>query len=116
LIRFWSYIQNIPDNRASEVITGQSTTELSSPSLSFDKIHAARENTNLTINTVIDRNYNNSNSLLILDIPTILLTIMIRSEAHEYTLGKMLERIEVITKDEIDIPDLLSVVNKESKG
>jgi hypothetical protein len=45
----------IPDNKVSEVIIDQSVTGLSSPA--FAKILAARENTNLMINTVIDRNH-----------------------------------------------------------
>jgi len=99
-----------------EVAIGQFNNTVSLPSLGFDKIYTARENTNLIIDTVVERNNDNDNNLLILDIPTILLTIMIRSEAHEYTLGKILERTEEITKNQIDIPDLLSVVSKVPKG
>jgi hypothetical protein len=40
---------------------------------------------------------------------------MIRSEAHEYILGKILERTKEIIQDQIDIPDLLSVSSKEPK-
>jgi hypothetical protein len=116
LAKFWSFVQHISDNRTAEVVTGQSMSRLSLPSLSFDKLNAARENTSLMINAVVDRHYNNINTLLILDIPTILLTVMIRSEAHEYILGKILERTKEITKDQIDIPDLLSVSSKQPKG
>lgn len=98
------------------VVTGQKpNSKVPLPSLDLDKIYVARENTNLMINTVVERNYSNNNSLLILDIPTILLTIIIRSEAHEYALNKILERIKEVTKNQIDIPDLLSVEAKVSK-
>jgi hypothetical protein len=116
ITKFWSSLQCLPDNRVVEVVSGQFNNTVSLPSLGFDKIYTARENTNLMINTVVERNYDNDNNLLILDIPTILLTIMIRSEAHEYTLGKILQRTEEITKNQIDIPDLLSVVSKVPKG
>ncbi|MGA9841653.1 MAG: hypothetical protein WBQ25_05010 [Nitrososphaeraceae archaeon] len=116
LAKFWSSIQHIPDNRVGQVVTGESIAGAPLASLSFDKLSAVRENTNLMINTVVDRNYNNINNMLILDIPTILLTIMIRSEAHEYILEKILQRTEELTKNKIDIPDLLSVAHKEPKG
>jgi hypothetical protein len=116
LMKFWSSIQHLPNNKVVEVVIGQHNVTVSLPSLGFDKIYAARENTNMMIDTVVKRNYNNDNSLLILDIPTILLTIMIRSEAHEYTLGNILKRTKEITKDLIDIPELLSVVRKVPKG
>ncbi|HKI08672.1 MAG TPA: hypothetical protein VKA09_09780 [Nitrososphaeraceae archaeon] len=47
---------------------------------------------------------------------TVLLIIIIRSEAHEYTLGSILERIKSVTGDQIDIADLLSVENKVPKA
>jgi len=55
------------------------------------------------------------NDTPLLDIPAILLTIVIRSEAHEYVLGKILQRAKDATKDLIDTADLLSVTRKESK-
>jgi hypothetical protein len=115
MIKFWSYIKEIPDDRVSEVIIDQSTVGLDLFPSGFAKISGARESTNLMINAVIDRNYSKSNHLLILDIPTILLTIVIRSEAHEYTIGRILQKTEMIIKNQIDIPDLLSVIRKEPK-
>jgi hypothetical protein len=76
LAKFWSHIREIPDNRAAEVI-GQGTSKNSSNVLNFEKIHAARENTKLMTDSVIERNYS-TKTLQILDIPTVLLTIMIR--------------------------------------
>jgi hypothetical protein len=91
LAKFWSCIQDIPDDKSAEVILGQQATGLSLPS-SLDKIRAAKENTNLMIEAVIERTHKDTNNnLLVLDFPAILLTIIIRSEAHEYTLQKILK-------------------------
>jgi hypothetical protein len=115
LAKFWFCIQDIPDDKSAEVILGQQATGLSLPS-SFDKIHAAKENTNLMIEAVIERTHKGTNNnLLVLDFPAILLTIIIRSEAHEYTLQKILQRAASITKNRLDIPDLLSVTDKQAK-
>jgi hypothetical protein len=66
------------------------------------------------IEAVIERTHKNTNNnLLVLDFPAILLTIIIRSEAHEYTLQKILQRAASITKNSLDIPDLLSVTDKQ---
>jgi hypothetical protein len=116
LPKFWSFIQYIPDNLVVEAVIGQHDLTVSLRSIGFDKIYTARENTNLMINTVIERNNIRKNDLFILDIPTILLTIMIRSEAHEYVLGKILGRVKEITKNQIDIPELLSVIGRVPKG
>jgi hypothetical protein len=82
LAKIWVYLLNIPDNLVPEVVSGRSQTS-SLPSLNLDRSQAAKENSSLMIKAIIERN-NNNNSLL-LDIPTILLTIIMRSEAHEYT-------------------------------
>jgi hypothetical protein len=119
LAKFWLSVKQIPDDRVAVIVTGQKPDSKVPIPLDLDKIYVARENTNLMINTVVERNYSSNNNLLILDIPTILLTIIIRSEAHEYALSKILDRIKEVTKNQIDIPDLLSVeakVSKISKG
>jgi hypothetical protein len=115
LAKIWVYLLNVSDNLVPEVITGRSQTSLSVPSLNLERLRAAKESSSLMIKTVIERNLSNNNMLL-LDIPTILLTIMIRSEAHEYILGKILGRIQNITKVHLDIDYLLSVENKVRKG
>ena len=65
--------------------------------------------------TVIDRNNTNISYFSFLDIPTILLAILIRSEAHEYALVKILRRIQTVTGVQLDIPELLSVERKERR-
>jgi hypothetical protein len=115
LAKIWVYLLNIPDNLVPEVVTGRPQTSSSAPSLNLDRLQAAKENSSLMIKAVIERN-NSNNNLLLLDIPTILLTIIMRSEAHEYTLGRILGRIQNITKDQVDVADLLSVESKVHKG
>lgn len=114
LAKFWLHIKDIPDSRAAEII-GQDISKNSSNGLNLEKIYAARENTKLMIDSVIERNYS-TEILQILDIPTVLLTIMIRSEAHEYALEKILEATKSIIDAQIDIANLLSVDRKEPKG
>ena len=63
LAKFWSSIKHIPDNRAAEVVTGQPISGVFLPSSGFDRLKAVKENTNLMINTVVDRNHNNNNML-----------------------------------------------------
>jgi hypothetical protein len=115
LARFWSHIRKIPDGAAAEVITGRSGSGLPSTPLDFQKIHAAKASSSLMIKTVIDGNNSDRNDAPLLDLPAILLTIIIRSEAHEYVLGKILQRARNATKDLIDTADLLSVTCKEAK-
>lgn len=116
LAKIWVYLLNVPDNLVPDVVTGRSQISSSSvPSLNLDRSQAAKENSSLMIKAVIERN-NSNNNLLLLDIPTILLTIIMRSEAHEYTLGKILGRIQKVTKDQVDIADLLSVESRVHKG
>ncbi len=67
------------------------------------------------IKTVIDRNNSGRNDVSLLDIPAVLLTIIIRSEAHEYVLGKILQRTKDATNDLIDTADLLSATRKEPR-
>jgi hypothetical protein len=115
LARFWSHIRNIPDSAAAEVVTGRSGTGPPSHPLDFQKINAAKLSSSLMIKTVIDRNNSGDNNTPLLDVPAILLTIIIRSEAHEYVLGKILQRAGDVTKDLIDIAELLSVTSKEPR-
>lgn len=115
LPRFWSHIRNIPDNEAAEVITGRSDSDQPSVPTDLPKIEAARLSSSLMINAVIDRNNSGSNNMPLLDIPAILLTIIIRSEAHEYALGKILQRAMNATNESVDVADLLSVTRREPK-
>jgi hypothetical protein len=115
LSKFWSHIRNIPDSAVPEVVTGRSSADPPFPHIDFSKIQAAKSSSSLMIKTVFDRNNYGNNDFLLLDIPAILLTIIIRSEAHEYVLGKILQRAKDVTKDQIDIVDLLSVTHKELK-
>ena len=73
-------------------------------------MQAARNNSDLMFKTVIERNNTNRNYFPFLDISTILLAIIIGSEAHEYTVDKILLRIQIETGDQMDIPDLLSII------
>jgi hypothetical protein len=115
LANTWKYLLNVQDNDVPQVVTGRSSTSSLPPSLNLDRLEAAKENSTLMINAVIERNKSNNNSLLLLDISTVLLIIIIRSEAHEYILGNILKRIKSVTRDQIDIADLLSVESKVPK-
>jgi hypothetical protein len=105
----------VPDSIVPEVLTGRSHPNRSPSSLKLDNLEAAKRNSDLMFKTVIERNDANRNSFPFLDIPTILLAILIRSEAHEYTLARILGRIQTETGDQMDIPDLLSVERKERR-
>ena len=63
----------------------------------------------------MNRTYDSLNKQRILDIPAILLTLMIRSEAHEYRMKQIIERAKFINID-FDSAEVLSVQNKVSKG
>lgn len=108
LAKTWKYLLSVQDNDVPQVITGRSSASSSPPSLNLDRLQAATKNSSLMFKTVIERNQSINNILLLLDISTVLLIIIIRSQAHEYTLGNILRRIQTITKDQIDIADLLS--------
>lgn len=116
LAKTWKYLLNVQDNDVPQVITGRSSASSSPPSLNLDRLQAATKNSSLMFKTVIERNQSINNILLLLDISTVLLIIIIRSQAHEYTLGNILRRIQTITKDQIDIADLLSVESKVPKA
>ena len=113
LAKFWSCMRKIPDSAVVGVINGDSGSVQPTVPLDMEKIIAATSSSSLMIKTVFDRN--NSGSKDLLDIPAILLNIIIRSEAHEYVLDKILERAKDATNDPIDIDDLLSVAHKESR-
>jgi hypothetical protein len=115
LTKFWLHIRNISDSVATEVVTGRSNKGPPSSPIDFSKTQAAKSSSSLMIKTVFDRNNYGNKDFLLLDIPAILLTIIIRSEAHEYVLGQILQRAKNVTKDQIDIVDLLSVTHKEPK-
>lgn len=116
LAKTWKYLLSVQDNDVPQVITGRSSASSSPPSLNLDRLQAATKNSSLMFKTVIERNQSINNILLLLDISTVLLIIIIRSQAHEYTLGNILRRIQTITKDQIDIADLLSVESKVPKA
>jgi hypothetical protein len=115
LPKFWSHICNISDDKVAEVITGRSSSDRPRPPLDLERVNAAKLSSSLMIKTVYDRNNSGNNNMSILDIPAVLLTIIIRSEAHEYTLGKVLQRTKDATKGQVDIVDLLSVTHKQTK-
>jgi hypothetical protein len=115
LPKFWSHMCSIPDTEVAEVITGRPTSDQSRPSLGLEKANAAKLSSSLMIKTVVDRNNRGNNNKRILDIPAVLLTIIVRSEAHEYILGKILQRTATAAKDLVDIEDLLSVTHKQPK-
>lgn len=75
-----------------EVITGRSSTPSSPQPLNLDKLREAKENSNLMFEAVRMRTQSINNNLLLLYISTVLLTIIIRSEAHEYTLGNISQK------------------------
>lgn len=106
----------IQDNDVPEVITGRSSTPSSPQPLNLDKLRAAKENSNLMFEAVRKRTQSINNNLLLLDISTVLLTIIIRSEAHEYTLGNILRRLQAITRENTDVAELLSVECKVPKA
>jgi succinate dehydrogenase flavin-adding protein (antitoxin of CptAB toxin-antitoxin module) len=116
LEKTWRYLLKIQDNDVPEVITGRSSTPSSPQPLNLDKLQAAKENSNLMFEAVRKRTQSINNNLLLLDISTVLLTIIIRSEAHEYTLGNILRRLQAITRENIDVAELLSVERKVPKA
>jgi hypothetical protein len=115
LPKFWSNMCNIPDSAVAEVITGRPVSDQPRPPLDLEKVNAAKLSSSLMIKTVIDRNNSGNNNMLLLDIPAVLLTIIIRSEAHEHTLTKILQRTGDGTKGQVDIAELLSVTYKQPK-
>ena len=63
----------------------------------------------------MDRNYNMDKKYDILDLPTILLTILIRLDDHDHEIGKFLQKAINMTKSNIDIPYVLSIEDKIKK-
>ena len=52
---------------------------------------------------------------MILDISTILLTTIIRSDAHEFQIGEILKRAVKETQSNVDIAYILSIEDKVKK-
>jgi hypothetical protein len=93
------YLLKIQDNDVPEVITGRSSTP-SWPQPLTSINCGQQSNSNLMFEAVRKRTQSINNNLLLLDISTVRLTIIIRSEAHEYTLGNILRRLQAITRRE----------------
>lgn len=81
LAKTWKYLLSVQDNDVPQVITGRSSASSSPPSLNLDRLQAATKNSSLMFKTVIERNQSINNILLLLDISTVLLIIIIRSQA-----------------------------------
>lgn len=111
VIEFWNLLIRIPDNDVFEVITGEPYKGFIPDIEAFVKILTARTNTAIFVNEVVERNLKKDNKFKPLDISAILLTIIVRTEAHEYSLMKVLDRAQKKAGVAVDIPLLLSVEN-----
>jgi hypothetical protein len=111
VIVFWNLLMQIPDNDVFEVITGEPYKGFIPNIEAFVKILTAKANTALFVNEVIERNKNKDNKFKLLDISAILLIIIIRTEAHEYSLLQLLNRAQKKSTISVDVPLLLSVEN-----
>lgn len=116
LAELWTLIRQVPENKVFEVIMGQCINNFTPSSHVFKKTFDARSNTRIFIQMVLDRQNNKSNVDILCDIPALLLTILIRSEAHEFLIGEMLCRVEKEIGETVDIPNLLSIHGKVVKG
>jgi hypothetical protein len=111
VIMVWDLLMQIPDNDVFEVITGEPYQGFIPNIEAFVKILTARANTALFVNEVIQRNQNKDNKFKLLDISTILLIIIIRTEAHEYSLLQLLNRAQEKSATSVNVPLILSVEN-----
>lgn len=111
VMEFWNLLTQIPDNDVFEVITGEHFKGFIPDIEAFVKILTARANTELFVKEVIKRNQNKDNKFKLLDISTILLIIIVRTESHEHSLMQLLNRAKTKTNSSTNIPLLLSVEN-----
>ncbi len=76
----------------------------------MEHINQVKAVTSLIVSEVLK----NPNSIL--SITSILLTLTIRVEAHEYELDKILQNMNKLSGMNIDIKDILSIESKVKKG
>ncbi|HEY6534817.1 MAG TPA: hypothetical protein VIY08_03265 [Candidatus Nitrosocosmicus sp.] len=113
---FWNIIDQIPDTEIFEVITANPSQGYIPDIEGFLKILTARTNTKLFIEAVRKRNLNSNTDFKVLDISAVLMTLIVRSEAHEHYLRSILTRTEKKIQTNIDVQQLLSVEDKVQKN
>jgi hypothetical protein len=113
---FWNIIDQIPNTDIFEVITGQSSHGYQPNIEDLERIWIARKNTDYFIYGVEERNRSSDINFKVLDISAVLMTMVIRSEAHEFYLNSILDKSEQKIPTVIDKPQLLSVEDKVQRG